>query len=188
MPVCKPASSHSRPSVPSRRVCRAAPLRHDEAGVSEVVGQILAFAIVAGVFVLSMIAFEKAAEGTKDRVIQLRADSTAARIASVVIEAGMLTETHGTGLRARLLVDLPQDLEGRAYRVALEAPGGGETARIVLTVPGRSITATAPLLAIEASGGVPICPTEVAGGRMFATFTEPALSPGNPCLSLEAAP
>ncbi|MFO1534657.1 MAG: hypothetical protein ABR586_03235 [Thermoplasmatota archaeon] len=151
-------------------------------------GQILAFAIVAGVFVLSMLAFQKASEQASDRVVQIRADSTAARIASVIVQSGLIMEEQGSSVRVRFLIDLPQEIERRDYEVELHVPAAGETATVVVTVPSRDITATAPLMAIEASSGITVCPGTVPGGHMYARYGEPAGSPGNPCLFLEAAP
>ena len=157
--------------------------------MSEVVGQILAFAIVAGVFILSLIAFGLAQKATENRVIQLQADSAASRVASVIVQTGLLVEEQGNSVRARLALDLPTDLEGQTYTVQLKVPGGGVRASIVVAIPSRGITASAPLFAVESPTGVALCPTTVHGGRIYARFSDSTPgTPAVPCMFLEAAP
>lgn len=185
MPASKPASSPSTP--PGSRPCGRLPsLRADTRGVSEVISQILVFAIVTAVFLLSMVAFQAAQEATRDRVVEVRAQSAASRVASAVVQAGILTEQQDTAIRVRFHIDLPPDLDGLAYQVSLLAPAG-ESATILVEVPSRGIQATAPLFSIEAAAGVKVCPTTVDGGSLYARFADTAPgTPTEPCIFLEA--
>lgn len=192
MPASRPASSEAlgtraAAASPSGRARAPRHAFHDDAAVSEVVGQILAFGIVAAVFVFSMVAFQMSQERATDRVVALRAESAATRVAGLAVQAGILVENHGTAVEARFLADLPQDLEGRSYLVKLLPPGGGETGRVVVEVPSRGITATAPLFAVEAAAGVAICSSTVDGAPVLVRFSDD-VNPGTPCIFLEAAP
>jgi hypothetical protein len=114
----------STPRSPSRRL-RPAParriLRRDDEGVSEVVGYILIFGILSVVLVLSMVAFNAAHSVARERAVQLRAESAAARVAGVVVQTAILAEQEsGSSPEVAYRIDLPDDLEGEAYELFLD--------------------------------------------------------------------
>ena len=57
-------------------------LRHDDEGVSEVVGYLLVFGILSIVLVLSMSAFAVGQEAAQSRAVQLRAEPATRRVVS----------------------------------------------------------------------------------------------------------
>jgi len=180
MPASSSSAPGARPTLPRRD------LRRDESAVNEIVGQIIAFGIVSVVFVLSMIAFAAAQQGTQDRVLQLQSDSAAARVAGMVVQAGLVYESQGPSAHVKLRVDLPSDLQGRSYEVALVPAAPAVPASLQLTVPSRVLTSTAPLFAVDAPTGLVLCGTTVHGGPVDVRYDDTP-HPGAPCLYLESA-
>lgn len=146
----------------------------DDLGVSEVIGFLLIFAILSMVLVSSLYAFGKAQEATTERVVGLHADSIAQRIASVVVEASLFAETTQTDAKYEAIVDMPQQLEGRDFKVALDSAGSGS---VLVTVPALDISVTAPLFEAGGSAGL-ICDVEIDGGPMRVLYA-------SSCISLE---
>jgi hypothetical protein len=146
--------------------------------VSEVIGQILIFAILSIILVLSMIAFNKAQLGARDRVVGLRAESAATRVAGIVVQGALIAEQQGTTAQVRFLVDLPPQLEDLDYTVKLVPAAGGLPARIDVTVPAVKITQAAALFSADAAtstAGFDICASTVGGGHINVRFdTRPA--------------
>ncbi len=166
---------------------RPAPPAPDERGVSEVVGFLLIFLILSIVLVLSMIAFNTLHDRAQATVVRLRADSVAQRVAASAVDAALFAETHSVDTSTyQHPIDLPQDLEGHAYRVYLDA--APEQVRVV--VPALGITATAPLFSAGASTSFDVCTGSVAGGAVKVWFgQDPAdlAAPYNHCVYLEAS-
>jgi hypothetical protein len=142
-------------------------LRGDSAGVSEVIGYLLVFGILSMVLVLSMSAFSIGQEAAQSRAVQLRAESAAARVAGVVVQTAILAEQQGTSAAIAYLVDLPQDLEGAAYTVSLEAAAGTAPDLVRVQVPAFEIDVTAPVFSVSAPAILFICTTEVPGGPLY---------------------
>jgi len=125
--------------------------------VSEVVGQILIFGILSTVLILSLLSFAAAKDGAEERVVAVRADSVAQRVAGEVVQAALFAEsTRADQLTLRSALDLPFDLEGRGYSIDLEPD-----AVIVRAAPA---VAQAPLFASAAPAGVHVCDQDPIGG------------------------
>ncbi len=125
-------------------------LRHDDQGVSEVVGQILMFGILSMVLILSMLSFNIAKESTEERVIATSAESIAQRVASLVIETALFGEKFGeqdVSLESRL--NLPQRIEGREYSIELDG------SQIIVVAAGATVNQ--PLFAAGSEGLVHVC-------------------------------
>ncbi|MEA3144258.1 MAG: hypothetical protein QOG31_1582 [Thermoplasmata archaeon] len=183
-----PASTSASPSRP-----RPLPLRGDRAGVSEVLGHVLIFGIVSMLLVSSMLAFNIAQQGARDRVVQLRAESAATRVAGVVVQASIVQErqstTPGAIATVRFLVDLEQQLEGLSYTVALEAASGPTAARVHVTVPSNKVDVTAALFSADAPAGIGVCGSSVPGGHLYVAFDkQSACSATVPYLYVKSAP
>lgn len=151
-------------------------LRGDGQGVSEVIGYLLVFGILSIVLVLSMAAFATGQEAAQARAVQLRAESAAARVAGVVVQAAILAEQQGTSAALAYGVDLPEQFEGRDYTVRLEGrvPPNCTTNCITpdlvrVKVPSLSINVTAPVFSVSAPANIAICTTteEVPGGPLY---------------------
>lgn len=170
-----PASTPRSPSEGGPRPHR--PLRalsSDGAGVAEVVGYLLVFGILSLVLVLSMSAFGVAQQGAKERVVQLRAESAAARVAGVVVQTSILAEKQGSGAAVSYLVDLPEQLEGLDYRVALQPKDATHADQVVITVPAIRLTVTSPVFAAGASSSVDLCARSIGGGPLHVRINAPA--------------
>jgi hypothetical protein len=168
-----PASTPASPSrAPQRRL-------RDADGVSEVVGHVLIFGIVSMLLVASMLAFNVAQQGARDRVVQLRAESAATRVAGVVVQASIVQErqsaTPGASAEVRHLVDLPAQLEGLPYTVALQPADASHSARVLVTVPLTKQSATAALFSADAPSGIDVCSSQATGGNLYVAFDK--LSP-----------
>ncbi|HUR62060.1 MAG TPA: hypothetical protein VM286_06820 [Candidatus Thermoplasmatota archaeon] len=161
----------STPACPSRTPSSGRSA-HD-AGVSEVIGQILIFGIVSVLLVMSMIAFNAAQAGARDRVVALRADSAATRVAGIVVQSSLIAEQQGTSSKITFLVDLPQQIEGLSYTVRLvpkSATVPPVPAHVDVVVPALRITATAPLFSADQPTSFDVCPATVPGGRVAVRF------------------
>jgi hypothetical protein len=148
--------------------------------VSEVLGHVLIFGIVSMLLVSSMLAFNVAQGGARDRVVQLRAESAATRVAGVVVQASIVQERQSTLVASaianvRFLVDLPDSLEGLAYKVALDPAVGSQAARVHVTVPGNKADVTAALFSADAPSGISVCASNAPGGHLYVAFDK--LSP-----------
>lgn len=160
------------------------PSRSDpESAVSEVIGFLLVFAILAIVLVLSMFAFGVIHNRAKSSVVTLQAESVAQRVASATVDAALFGEGHTVATsRYHIVLDLPERLEGRAYEVFLD-----ETAEEVrVEVPSLGITAKAPIFSAGAGTNVNLCSNVagIPGGTMSVRFGP------NPteCVYLEDSP
>ena len=171
----------SRPALPSETP--AACLQSDNAGVSEVIGYVLIFAIVSMLLIGSMLAFNIAQDAARARVIGLRAESAATRVAGVVVQVAIVQErqatTPGAQALVSFLVDLPDQLEGQTYKVALEPPvPAGCTAactqagRVHVTAPATKTDVTAALFSADAPTGIDVCSpaTSVTGGALYVHY------------------
>ncbi|MCA1811137.1 MAG: hypothetical protein LC623_03890 [Halobacteriales archaeon] len=136
-------------------------------------GQLLIFAIVSILLVLSMLAFNQAQTAARDRVVALRAESAATRVSGIVVQTALIAEQQGIASTVRFLVDLPSQLEGLPYTVSLVPAAGGVPAHIGLTVPRIPVTVTAALFSADAAtstAGFDICSSTVGGGRLNVRF------------------
>jgi len=169
----------------------------------------LIFGILSVLLILSMIAFNVAQSGAKARVVDLRADSAATRVAGIIVQTSLIAERQGKTSTVTFLVDLPQNLEGLTYQVKLlpysasacpETPtvAGPCPAHVTVSVPATLQTQTAALFSADAAAtttGFDLCTSTVAGGRVNVRLdarpaTLPAGCPAgtNPILFLESAP
>jgi hypothetical protein len=142
--------------------------------VAEVIGYLLVFGILSLVLVMSMTAFGVAQEGAKERVVQLRAESAAARVAGVVVQASILAEKQGTGSAVAYFVDLPGQLEGLDYTISLENKTATRPDQVRIDVPGPRLSLTSPVFAAGASTSVDLCPVTAAGGPLYVRYGAPA--------------
>lgn len=185
MPMYEPSS---RSEAPKRLI-------RDEAGVSEVVGYIIMFGILSMITVISMLTFNDAQASTQDRVVELRADSAAARVAGAVVTAALFAEDNeGNDANFTREIELQQLLDGRAYTVALLPDDGTDPDRIEVDVAAIGYTATAPLFSAGATPQVTICAGQgaVEGGVIAVRYaTQAGKDPGGVCpaqsIFLEAA-
>lgn len=173
MPASTPRSpSSGAPRHPGPPRARAG--GDADAAVTEVIGYLLVFGILSLVLVLSMSAFGVAEEGAKERVVQLRAESAAARVAGVVVQTSILAEKQGSGAAVSYLVDLPGQLEGTDYQVSLQPVTAQHPDQVTVTVPAFSLTVTSPVFAAGASASVDLCSRTVAGGPLLVRINAPA--------------
>jgi hypothetical protein len=138
------------------------------------VGYLLVFGILSLVLVLSMSAFGVAEAGAKNRVVQVRAESAAARVAGVVVQTSILAERQGSGTTVAYFVDLPEQLEGLDYRVSLEPKAGSTPDQVRILVPATKLSLTSPVFAAGASTSVDLCSITVQGGPVYVRFGAPA--------------
>jgi len=114
----------------------------DDRAVSEVIGHILIFGILSTVLILSLLGFTAAKQGAVDRVVEVRGESVAGRVAGSVVEAALFAEqSAASDLTLRTRLDLPDALEGRSYQVDLDADSvfvtaGGSTLESALFSSG----------------------------------------------------
>ncbi|HET6398999.1 MAG TPA: hypothetical protein VFH47_05545 [Candidatus Thermoplasmatota archaeon] len=133
-----------------------------EAAVSEVLGQVLTFAILGVLVTGALLAFGPLRERTEAGVARTEAEAAATRVAAAVVQAAVLAE-HGshaaTGEASRTHVPLPRDLAGHAYRVTLEASA------VRIDVPALGLHLRAPTF--QAGGAATAaCEHTVAGGPL----------------------
>lgn len=173
-----PASTPRLPSRPPPPDGPRRALRGDSHGVSEVIGYLLVFGILSMVLVLSMSAFSVGQEAAKERAIELRAESAAARVAGVIVQTAVLWEQqHGTGdLAVAYRIDLPEQLEGADYAVRLVETEGTAGGHVRVIVASFGIDVTAPLFSASAPSGLDICDGD-ADGSPREGYTE---APGGP--------
>lgn len=153
----------------------------DSQGVSEVIGYILVFGILSMLLVLSMASFNIAQGSARERAVELRAESAAARVAGVLVQTAILAERESASATALAYrIDLPTDLEGMAYEIHLEprSPPSCTSAchpdRIRISVPAIELTSvTAPLFSASAPANVHLCATTVAGGAIQIRYDVP---------------
>ncbi len=158
-------------------------LRRDAAGVSEVLGSILALATVTMILIIGFYSFSQNETRVRERVVALEAEAAAQRVAATAVDAAVFAEAHGDTATYRRSIDLPDSLEGSTYRVSLEA----SPARVRVVVPTFGTTATAPLFGADAAIGVDLCDTDLVGGRLTVRYDDTPV-PGSPCVYLESAP
>ncbi|MEA3136528.1 MAG: hypothetical protein QOJ26_1744 [Thermoplasmata archaeon] len=169
------------PRSPSDAPAAPRLLRRDD-GVSEVIGFLLIFGIISMIMLLSMGAFVIAHQGATQRAVEVRAESVAARVAGVIVQTALVAEAQdGRDPALANRIDLPQQLEGLSYTVALEPQVPGVSPdRVRVDVPSLAITVHSPVFASSA-GGASLCSvTTVAGGPLFIRINE---APGHPVVS-----
>jgi hypothetical protein len=145
----------------------------------------LVLSIVTTLLVMAMFSFNRAAVDARTRVVELRAESAATRVSGLVVQASLVAERQGNASQVRFLVDLPADLEGQAYQIALQ---DAIPAQVQVTVPGLKVTATAELFSANLATGVSVCPSTVDGGHLYVRFDQKPPGSGTRCLFLETAP
>lgn len=110
------------------------------------------FGILSVVLVLSFLTFSVAKDAAEERVIETHADSVAQRVASMVVEVSVFAEQHADrDVFLETTLELPQQIEGRSYRIDLGAD------KVTVTVPSTEQTATAPLFQAGAPNSVHVC-------------------------------
>lgn len=166
-----PASTSAWPSRPGPGSGPRRTLRGDSSGVSEVVGFLLTFGILSIMLVMSMYAFDVAAQGAEERAVALHAESAAARVAGVIVEVAVLAEQQGSSDPSMAyVVELPEELESYSYEVKLEPASGADPDRLVVTVDALDLEVTAPIFSAAAPTSVNICSSSVEGGRIVVLF------------------
>lgn len=139
--------------------------------MSEVIGFLLTFGILAFMLVMSMYAFGAAAEGASARAVELHAESAATRVAGVIVEASVLAESQASSEPSLAYrIDLPEQLEGYDYEIHLEAASGTLPDRLRVTVAALDIDVSSPIFAAAAPSNVNICSTTVAGGGIVVLY------------------
>lgn len=88
----------------------------DEQGVSEVIGFLMTFSIVAGLLLVSMLAFNDAQARAENRVADIQGSSAAQRVAAAAIEIALAGPSATT---VSVAVDLPDSIAGTGYLVKL---------------------------------------------------------------------
>lgn len=164
----------------SRRACKPEPrqpparsLRRDDA-VSEVIGQIIMFGILAMILVLSLVGFNTAKDGAQARVADANAESISQRIASAVVDAALFAETAGDeDILLQMDVHLPDEVEGDPYTIELDE----DEVRVTVQRVGRE--AGAPLFASGTPSAVAVC---------VQTGTDDAVSGGSVRVQVSAHP
>ncbi len=157
----------------------------DEA-VTEVIGQILTFGILSMVLVLSMVAFNSAKETATERAAILQAEGVAQQVVTLVVEASLFAETHGTDATYNRTLALPQEIESGAYEIHLDPAAGGVPDRVRVELVRFERTVTAPLFSAGAPSGVDLCDIDIPGGRMAVRFGPDPAAPANTCIFLES--
>jgi hypothetical protein len=152
------------------RALRATRLARDEQGVSEVIGYILMFGILSIITVFAMLTFATAHAAAQDRVVELRADSAAERVAGIVVTAALFAEAHQNEGTFERRIDLAPQFEGREYTVSIVRGVGSDPDRIEVMVPGISYTAQAPLFSAGSPSGFALCTSPVPGGIVRVLF------------------
>lgn len=201
-----PTSASPSPHERAGRMAGKAP---DERAVSEVVGYLLVFGILAVVLVLSMVAFNILNERAQTSVVHLEAESAAQRVASSAVNAALFAETHDAATSTyEHPLDLPTDLEGHAYTVYLEAANTGsadpddcipcpspptctrpEQVRVCIPDLNDEEPITAPLFSAGASTSFDICASQASGGPLIVRFGDvDGVAPFSYCVYLEALP
>lgn len=153
----------------------------DEDAVSEVVGYLLVFGILAMILVLSMFAFNQVQQRAEASVVEAEGQSVAQRVASAVVNAALFVEDNYDPLAPALAptysqpLDLPTELEGHSYSVSLSS------LEVKVTVRDLGVVATAPLFSAEAPANVDFCATSATAGRVAVSFD---LASGDDCIRL----
>lgn len=138
----------------SRRTCNCEPLARDEAAVTEVTGYLLILGILTALLSVSMLGFSAAKEGAEERGAEVRAESVAQRVASVILDAAVFAEAQGDALAGYDdELDLPDDIEGRSYTVELDA----DTDNVTVRIPDFGIEVSQPLFRSDAPPDIVIC-------------------------------
>lgn len=179
-----PASTRPSPSEPASAGRPPRALTGDSAAVTEVIGYLLVFGILSLVLVMSMVSFNIAQVAARERAVELRAESAAARVAGVVVQTAVLAEQMADSSPVvAYQLDLDDQLEGYDYTIRLEPAGkatlceadGDDLAdadQICVVVTGIDVTATAPLFAAAAPADVTLCLTAVEGGTIAVLYDD----------------
>lgn len=168
MPTCAPTSSSDAACPAPRAALRG--LADDEASVTEVLGQILMFAVLSMVLVLSLVAFGAAKDRAAERAAELQAEAAAQQVASAVVEASLFIESRGAAATYERRIDLREMIEDREYAVHLEPEDLTHTDRVRVVVGSYGVEATAPLFRAGAPVGITLSSSEVAGGPLEVVF------------------
>lgn len=160
---------------PSRRPQRCS---EDEGAVSEIIGFVIVFGIIGTIILLATLAFANQRHDVDQRVVQLRSQSVAQRVAQVVYDVGNAVGA-GTDVRGyNRTLELPSTLEGFAYTVNLRNTTLGW--RVNVTVNGLRAFAEEPVANIGV--GAPnfeLCNHPVSGGLVRVRYGPQATSPNN---------
>jgi hypothetical protein len=148
--------------------------------VSEVVGYILTFTIVATIVLVALLTFNNARAQAETRVREVEAASVAHRVAEAVVQAGLFQGRHTTTFAATssIALDLPTSLQGRggylielcndsatsAYDCGTKACTANGADPTIVRVTSGSTVATEPLLGVKTARSC------ASGGRLFITF------------------
>ncbi|MGB0653242.1 MAG: DUF7266 family protein [Thermoplasmatota archaeon] len=149
--------------------------RPDDGAASEVVGALLSLGIIALLVGVTVVQLGGAQQTARERLAAQEAEAVAASVAAAAAETGHLVEQAGTGTDIARPVDLPDDLAGQSYRVALT----DNPATITVTVPDSGLTVTAPLQRLDLSPTLTLCASNLPGGPLRVAHA------ANDCLRLE---
>lgn len=99
--------------------CTFSPTCPADDGVSEVVGFLLTFGIIAGILVVAMLGFNDAQADAERRVAEQQATSIAQRVAGVVVDVALFAERNLNTSNVSILLELPTSLQRNGYTVRL---------------------------------------------------------------------
>lgn len=101
---------------------RSGRLARDDAGVSEVIGFVLSFALSAVFLMISLNTFFLAKSNSDDVVSGAELKVIADRVASRVVEAGLIGAEFDSAT-VNMTLDIPQDLNGHPYYIEARSHG-----------------------------------------------------------------
>ena len=87
----------------------------DESGVSEVVGFLLTFGIIATILLVAMLGFNDAQQRAEVRLVEIQGASAAQRVASAAVDLALFAEDNPYD--TAVAIDLPTELQGFSYSV-----------------------------------------------------------------------
>ncbi|MHB8634169.1 MAG: hypothetical protein ACYDBQ_09425 [Thermoplasmatota archaeon] len=163
---------------------------NDTEGVSEVLGEVFIFGILSVMMILSLIAFAAAQSAVQVRAVDLTASSAAARVAGVLVQVAVVAERDGNATlgwsNVTYRVDLPSDLQGVAYTVALQ-PAGVES--VWANATSKGVHESTDLFSAGQPLRFDLAKSTIGGGPMNVRFDDNVACPNHathkPCLYLE---
>lgn len=191
------------PPSKSDAICPT-PRRLGDDAVSEVVGYLITFGIIASVLVVAMLGFSDAQGRAEQRVADIQADSIAQRVAGVLVDAALFLEHQSCdpaqplgsscgGSTLSIALELPATLQGSGYVVRL-VPGdcAGSTSKVRVTSSitedkDQSLFEAARPMCATADARPPLCtPTTIGlaagkanGGNLYVVYDGSCLGLSN---------
>lgn len=126
-------------------------------GVSEVVGYILTFALSAIILLISVQSFTVARNNSDGVVTGVELKSIANRVASRVIEAGLVSQEFENST-FNVTIAIPKDLNGHEYTVEVD------NEEVTVRAIDGTATATASTLRLDA-----VADLQVSGAKVYSS-------------------